>query len=168
MICVINPKRIKSMKLFTFTTVISSSLISLALLALLNFIAGEDLARELARVLHLGNGVLLAAIVGGFTGLWLAVGGVKRAARLAGTMLGLVVALALWLYGQSYIRIIDAFLLGVFGKVGATFTPLVGMMILFGAMRWATESSALYIEAFMRYVRLVTQEREKATTLVTN
>jgi len=149
---------------FQILSTLFSSLFAFLLLALLNFIAGEDLAGELARMLHLGNGVLLAAIIGGFIGLWLAVGSVKRAARLAGTMVGLVAALALWLYGQSYIRIIDVFLVGVFGKAGATFTPLVGTMILFGVMRWATGSSALYIEAFMRYVRLATQGKAQATT----
>jgi len=107
----------------------------------------------LASVLHLGNGTLVAALLGGITGLWLALGGPKRAARLAGTMIGIVVAWALWSNGGKYIWIVESFLLGVFGKGGVAYTGLVGTMILFGAMGQTTQKSAGMIEALIQRVR---------------
>jgi hypothetical protein len=138
---------------FFLLTTLSSAIISSPLLFLLNFIFGEDRAGVLASVLHLGNGVILAALLGGFTGLWLALGGPKRAARLAGTMIGIVVVWALWSNGGKYLWIIESFLLGVFGKEGAAYTGLVATMILFGAMGQTTQLSAGLIEAVIRRVR---------------
>jgi len=56
---------------FSLLSTFLSSIISSLLLFLLNFIFGEDRAGVLASVLHLGNGVILAALLGGITGLWL-------------------------------------------------------------------------------------------------
>jgi len=149
---------------FAFFATTSSSLLSSLLLTLLNFIFGEDRAGVLASVLRLGNGVIVAALLGSITGLWLALGSVKRAAWLAGMMIGLVVALIVWSAGGRYTWVIDSLLVGLFGKLGATFTPLVATVLLFSAMRWATQTSALYIEAAMRYLRLATQGKAQATT----
>ena len=138
---------------FLFVTVVTSSLLATSLLALLNFIFGEDRAGVLASVLHLGNGIILAALLGGIIGLWLAIGGPKRAARLAGTMIGIVVALALFNYGRGYIWIVESFLFGVFGKEGAAYTGLVATMILFGVMGWTTQMSAGWIERLIYFIR---------------
>ena len=105
----------KNLKFFILTP-LSTLFLSFLLLALLNFIFNEDRAGVLASVLHLGNGIILAALLGGITGLWLAIGGPKRASRLAGTMIGVVVVWALWSNGGKYIWIVESFLLGVFGK----------------------------------------------------
>jgi hypothetical protein len=148
---------------FQISSTLFSSLLSSLILALLNFIFGEDRVGVLASVLHLGNGVIVAALLGGITGLWLALGSVKRAAWLAGMMIGCIVAFIVWSAGGRYTWVIDSLLVGLFGKLGATFTPLVATMILFGAMRWATQTSALYIEAAMRYLRLATQGKAQAT-----
>jgi len=138
---------------FLFVTVVTSSLLATSLLALLNFIFGEDRAGVLASVLHLGNGIILAALLGGIIGLWLAIGGPKRASQLAGTMIGIVVAFALFNYGRSYVWIIESFLLGVFGKEGVVYTGLVATMILFGAMGWTTQTSAGWIERAIYLIR---------------
>ncbi len=147
------------MKYFLIITTVSSFVLSSLLLSLLNFIFGEDRAGVLASVLHLGNGVILAALLGGIIGLWLAVGGPKRAARLAGTMIGIVVAWALWSNGGKYIWIVESFLRGVFGKEGAAYTGLVTTMILFGAMGQTTQISAGVIEATIRRLRPKPSER---------
>jgi hypothetical protein len=115
----------------------------------------------LANVLHLGNGIVVAALLGGIIGLWLALGGPKRAAGLAGSMLGLVVALVLWSSGQKYVWIIEAFLLGLFGKGGAAYTGLVATMFLFGAMGWTTQTTAGLIEAGIRRLPLAAKEKQK-------
>ena len=146
-------------KTFFFSTIFSSSLLSSLLLALLNFIFNEDRAGALASVLHIGNGIVLAALLGGITGLWLALGGPKRASRLAGMMIGLIVAWALWSNGGKYIWIVESFLLGVFGKDGAAYTGLVATMILFGVMGQTTQMSAGMIEALIRRVRPKPQEQ---------
>lgn len=148
------------MSRFLFFATISNSVVSIIILTLLNFIFGEDRAGALATVLQLGNGIIVAALLGGIIGLWLALGSVKHAAWLAGTMIGIIVAPIVWSAGGRYTWVIDSLLVGLFGKVGATFTPLVATMILFGAMRWATQTSALYIEAAMRHMRLVAQRNE--------
>ena len=147
---------------FIIVTSITSALLSSLLLALLNFIVGEDRAGMLASVLHLGNGIILAALLGGIIGLWLALGGPKRASRLAGTMIGIVVAWALWSNGGKYIWIVESFLLGVFGKEGAAYTGLVATMILFGAMGQTTQLSAGMIEAVIRRMRPKPSEPPKA------
>ena len=146
---------------FLFLAVITSSLLSSLLLVLLNFIFGEDRAGVLASVLHLGNGIIVAALLGGFIGLWLALGGPKRAAWLAGTMIGLVVAIILWSTGQSYVWVIEAFLVGIFGKGGAVYTGLVATMILFGAMGWTTQTTAGLIEAGIKRLPLAAKEKQK-------
>ena len=110
------------------TVTLSSIILSSTLLTLLNFIFGEDRAGALASALHLGNGVIVAALLGGITGLWLALGSVKRAAWLAGMMIGCIVALIVWSAGGRYTWVIDSLLVGLFGKGGATFTPLVATM----------------------------------------
>jgi len=149
-------------KHFIILTFIMSTSLGILLLALLNFIFGEDRAGVLASVLHLGNGIIVAALLGGVTGLWLAIGGPKRASRLAGTMVGLVVAVVLWSYGQRYIWIIESFLVGVFGKGGATYTGLVATMILFAAMGQTTQMSAGLIEAVIYRVRPNPSEQQLA------
>ena len=138
---------------FVLSTTFSSSFLSSLLLALLNFIFAEDRAGVLASTLHLGNGIILAALLGGLTGLWLAIGGPKRASRLAGTMIGIVVAWWLWSNGGKYIWIVESFLRGMFGKEGAAYTGLVGTMILFGAMGQTTQISAGMIEALIQRMR---------------
>jgi len=107
----------------------------------------------LASTLHLGNGFIVATLLGGITGLWLALGGPKRASRLAGTMIGIVVAWVLWTNGGKYIWIVESFLLGVFGKGGVAYTGLVATMILFGAMGQTSQLSAGLIEAVIYRVR---------------
>ncbi len=148
---------------FIFASITSSSILSSLLLALLNFIFGEDRAGVLASVLHLGNGVILAALLGGLTGLWLALGGPKRASQLAGTMIGIVVAWALWSNGGQYIWIVESFLRGVFGKEGVAYTGLAATMILFGAMGQTTQISAGMIEALIRRMRPQQSEQQSAT-----
>jgi len=146
---------------FRFIVITSSSslAISVFLLFLLNLIFGEDRAGVLASVLHLGNGIIVAALLGGITGLWLAIGGPKRASRLAGTMIGIVAALALFNYGRGYTWIVESFLLGVFGKEGAAYTGLVATMILFGAMGQTTQISAGVIERLIYRIRPKPQEQ---------
>jgi len=138
---------------FILSTSVTSAILSALLLTLLNFIFGEDRAGVLASVLRLGNGVIVAALLGGLTGLWLAIGGPKRAARLAGTMIGIVVAWWLWSNGGKYIWIVESFLRGVFGKEGVAYTGLVATMILFGVMGQTTQLSAGMIEALIYRVR---------------
>lgn len=149
---------------FLFSTIVSASLLAVTILFILNFIFNEDRAGTLARVLHLGNGVIVAALLGGIIGLWLALGGPKRAAWLAGIMMGIVVVLALFHYGRDYMWIIESFLLGLFGKDGATYTGLVGTMILFGALGWTTQTTAGLIEAGIRRLPLAAREKQAAPT----
>ena len=144
---------------FVLLTTISTTLLASLLLFLLNFIFGEDRAGVLASVLRLGNGVIVAALLGGITGLWLAIGGPKRAARLAGTMIGIMVAWWLWSNGGKYIWIVESFLFGIFGKEGVAYTGLVATMILFGAMGQTTQLSAGMIEALIYRVRPKPQEQ---------
>jgi len=144
---------------FVLMVSFTSSILSSLLLFLLNFIFGEDRAGVLASVLRLGNGVILAALLGGLTGLWLAIGGPKRASRLAGTMIGIVVAWWLWSNGGKYIWIVESFLFGIFGKEGVAYTGLVATMILFGVMGQTTQLSAGMIEGLIRRVRPKPQEQ---------
>jgi hypothetical protein len=155
-----------SINRFVITITVSSLVLSVFLLTLLNFIFGEDRAGTLANALHLGNGLIVAALLGGITGLWLALGGVKRAAWLAGSMLGLVVAFSVWSVGQRYTWVIEALLTGLFGKLGATFTPLVTTLILFSALRWATQTSALYLEAALRYLKSLAHRTQTSPAII--
>jgi len=77
-------------------------------------------------------------------------------------MVGLVVAIVLWSYGQRYIWIVESFLLGVFGKEGVAYTGLVATMILFGAMGQTTQMSAGLIEAVIYRVRPNPSEQQLA------
>ena len=138
---------------FIVVTSLTNSILSSLLLFLLNLIFGEDRAGVLASVLRLGNGVIVAALLGGLTGLWLAIGGPKRAARLAGTMIGIVVAWWLWSNGGKYIWIVESFLFGIFGKEGVAYTGLVATMILFGAMGQTTQISAGMLEGLIHRIR---------------
>jgi len=56
-------------KHFIILTFIMSTSLGILLLALLNFIFGEDRAGVLASVLHLGNGIIVAALLGGVPAL---------------------------------------------------------------------------------------------------
>ena len=151
-------------KTFFLSITFSASILSLLLLALLNFIFGEDRAGVLASALHLGNGIIVAALLGGIIGLWLTLGGPKRAARLAGTMIGIVAALALFTYGRSYVWVVESFLLGVFGKEGVAYTGFVATMILFGAMDWTTQTSAGVIE---RVIYLIRPKKDETKAIAT-
>ena len=105
-------------------------------MAICNRLAGMDRAGYLADSLLLGNGILLAALLGGVTGAWLALGGRRRIAAFMGLILGLLAAWLAWLAGAPYVWVIDVILIGAFGEGAQVFTGFVIFAILFFLIRW--------------------------------
>ena len=105
-------------------------------MAICNLMAGIDRAGHLADLLHLGNGILLAALLGGATGAWLALGGRRRMAGFMGLILGVLAGWAAWLAGAPYVWMIDVILKSSFGDGAQVFTGFVIFAILFLVIRW--------------------------------
>ena len=105
-------------------------------MAVCNFVAGADRAGHLASLLRLGNGIVLAALIGGMAGAWLALGGRRRVAGLIGLILGILAGWALWRVGTPYVWVIDVILISTFGEGAQYFTGIVALALLYVLIRW--------------------------------
>jgi hypothetical protein len=105
-------------------------------MAICNLMAGIDRAGHLADLLHLGNGILLAALLGGATGAWLALGGRRRMAGFMGLILGVLAGWAAWLAGAPYVWMIDVILKSSFGEGAQVFSGFIVLAVLFFLIRW--------------------------------
>lgn len=117
-------------------------------MAICNFVAGADRARDLANQLRLGSGIILAAILGGVAGAWLALGGRRRIAGLIGLILGVLAGWALWRMGTPYVWVIDVVLISAFGQGAQYLTGIVALAVLYVLIRWVAivcESAVLRV-----------------------
>lgn len=110
----------------------AAGLLAVALLALLG---GPPPSHTLAQHLRLGDGYVLAAVLGGLLGLWLALGGRKRIPGFGGWLLGLLAAWLLWRFGAPHTGLIELVLTSAFGTAAAAYTGVIAFMLLFTAMR---------------------------------
>jgi MFS family permease len=114
-----------------------------------NLLAGEDLSGRLASQVNLGSGIVLAAVLGGLLGGWLALGGRRRIAGLAGLLLGILAGMLLWRVGTPYVWVIDVTLTSAFGEEGRYFTGLAALALLYIIMRWVAQSVAGMVEGLL-------------------
>jgi hypothetical protein len=116
-----------------------------------NLLAGEDISGRLASQVHLGSGIVLAALLGGLLGGWLALGGRRRIAGLAGLLLGILAGMLLWLVGTPYVWVIDVILASAFGEEGRYFTGLAVLALLYIVIRWVAQSVAGMVEGLLAW-----------------
>jgi MFS family permease len=114
-----------------------------------NLLAGEDLSGRLASQVHLGSGIVLAGLLGGLLGGWLALGGRRRIAALAGLLLGILAGMLLWLVGTPYVWVIDVILTSAFGEEGRYFSGLAALALLYITMRWVAQNVAGIVEGLL-------------------
>ncbi|MCW5875923.1 MAG: hypothetical protein KIS85_03485 [Anaerolineales bacterium] len=121
----------------------------------------------LARLLGLGNAYVLAAILGGLMGLWLAWGGKARIARIYGLLLGIFAGWLVWQFGQPHVWLIELVLASAFGPEAAVYTSFVTLFILFWVVRTAAEWGKKGMELLTEYFLRWEIRREIARSLAT-
>jgi hypothetical protein len=105
-------------------------------MAICNLVYGTDRAGHPAKFLHLGNGVILAILLGGVTGAWLAIGGRRRIATFMSLILGVLAGWVAWRAGAPYFWMIDLILISAFGEGAQYLSGLVVFAILYLLIRW--------------------------------
>jgi hypothetical protein len=105
-------------------------------MAICNLVSGTDRAVRLANVLRLGNGIILAIILGGVIGGWLAFGGRRRIAGFLGFILGVLAGWVVWQAGAPYFWMINVILVSAFGEEAQYYAGFVILAILFFLIRW--------------------------------
>jgi hypothetical protein len=105
-------------------------------MAICNLVIGTDRAGHLANLLHLGNGIIFAILLGGVTGAWLALGSRRRIATFMGLMLGVLAGWAAWRAGAPYFWMIDLILISAFGEGAQYLSGFVVFAILYLLIRW--------------------------------
>jgi hypothetical protein len=116
-------------------------------MAICNLVAGTDRAGYLANLLHLGNGIVFAILLGGVTGGWLAFGGRKRIATFIGLMLGVLAGWVAWRAGAPHFWMIDIILVSAFGEGTQYLSGFVVFAILYILIRWVV---AIYESVLLR------------------
>jgi hypothetical protein len=105
-------------------------------MAICNLVIGTDRAGHLANLLHLGNGIIFAILLGGVTGAWLALGGRRRIATFIGLILGVLVGCVVWRAGTPYFWMIDVILISAFGEGAQHLSGFVVFAALYLLIRW--------------------------------
>jgi hypothetical protein len=105
-------------------------------MAICNLVIGTDRAGHLADLLHLGNGIILAILLGGVIGAWLAIGGRRRIAVFMGLILGVLAGWVAWRAGAPYFWMIDVILISTFGEGAQYLSGFVVFVILYILIRW--------------------------------
>jgi hypothetical protein len=105
-------------------------------MAICNLVYGTDRAGHLANLLHLGNGIIFAILLGGVTGAWLALGSRKRIATFMGLILGVLAGWEAWRVGAPYFWMIDVILMSAFGEGAQYLNGFIVFAILYLLIRW--------------------------------
>jgi hypothetical protein len=105
-------------------------------MAICNLVTGTDRAGRLANLLHLGNGIVFAILLGGVIGGWLAFGGRKWIAIFIGLMLGVLAGWLAWHAGAPYFWMIDVILISAFGEGAQYLSGFVVFATLYILIRW--------------------------------
>jgi hypothetical protein len=105
-------------------------------MAICNLVTGTDRAGRLANLLHLGNGIVFAILLGGVIGGWLAFGGRKWIAIFIGLMLGVLAGWLAWHAGAPYSWMIDVILISAFGEGAQYLSGFFVFATLYLLIRW--------------------------------
>lgn len=132
---------------------------------LLAAFGGPTPSAHLAQQLGLGSGYLLAAILGGLLGLWLALGGNKRIAGFGGWLLGVLAGWLLWRFGSPHLGLIELVLSSAFGPAAAAYTSVIALALLFAAVRLGGTWGQKALAALLDLAQRVRARRQAAAVL---
>lgn len=118
-----------------------------------------------AQQLGLGSGYLLAAILGGLLGLWLALGGSQRIAGFGGWLLGVLAGWLLWRFGRQHMGLIELVLRSAFGEAAAVYTSVVALALFFAVMRLGGAWGQKALAALLDLAQRVRARRQAAAVL---
>jgi len=137
---------------FVLQATVLSAVTGASVLAVAGQIAGGDPALKLASQLSLDNGIVLAGIVGGLVGIWLALGTLGRAAGWASWTIAIPLGIVLFLIGRHYVWILDVGLVGAFGQSASGLAPFIGFGLILAVVRTAAATANPRVMSLFRYV----------------
>jgi hypothetical protein len=130
--------------------ILSGSLTGAVVMLIANAQARRDQAGVLADSLGLGNGVIVAAILGATVGGCLALAGREAIVRAYGIVVGIAGAWALYALGRPHAWLLTVILTGAFGRAAAPYASLLAFLLLAAAFRLAAPLGRWAAEALLR------------------